>query len=318
MSTALPAPKPAAKGGPRRKAGSVGQNFGLASKHKTAPTTAPAPPSSKTGDSKVNASLSNGTTPTSTAGAAGTAAGPSAPIKFAAPPRLAGGPAAPPSTFASLAALKSRQANDGADQSSSSSNNSNNNNDGGGGKNRTKNGAKSSSGGLLGGVGKFTGLLLRGSRSQQAQVKYEIPDELRAEFEKARKEQQRLVKQAMDEKKARVREEERQERERRRTEEGEGAEYGRSSWELGAAGGQSSGEVAGAMEQSLAGESDPRFASFFTDERVEELVQYAIYLGVDLEQQPDLVHLIRDLYYAPLPEGWTAHKTTNECSFGGG
>lgn len=84
----------------------------------------------------------------------------------------------------------------------------------------------------------------------------------------------------------------------------------------------SSLQQSGLGSSSAAGDddpaSDPRFASFFTDERVEELVQYAIYLGVDLEQQPELVHIIRDLYYAPLPEGWTAHKTTSDCNYGAG
>lgn len=127
------------------------------------------------------------------------------------------------------------------------------------------------------------------SRTQNA-AKYEISDELRREFAKARAEQQKLVQQALQLKKQRERQESQESLEQVQ---------------------QPQNPMDG-----LADISDPRFASFFTDERVEELVQYAIYLGVDLENQPDLVHLIRDLYYAPLPEGWTAHKTTAESTYG--
>ncbi|CAD7969566.1 unnamed protein product [Amoebophrya sp. A120] len=159
-------------------------------------------------------------------------------------------------------------------------------------------------------VSSFLPSFLRNKNKMPAQMKYEISDELREEFERARREQQRLVQQAIHEKKQRERVSDRE-----AVQQLHRAQAAMGMQKESSAGLQGSPTGSQVSQQEI---SDPRFASFFTDERVEELVQYAIYLGVDLEQQPQLVHVIRDLYYAPLPSGWTAHKTSEECDFGSG
>ena len=138
--------------------------------------------------------------------------------------------------------------------------------------------------------------------------KYEMSGELQAEFEKARKHQKSLVKETIAEKKQREREQAQAAR-----------QAGAVASVFGASGRSADGVQAYTADGTQSHDvNDPRFADFLTDDRLEELIQYAIYLGVDLDTQPELVHTVRDLYYAPLPEGYSAHRTSADCEFGGG
>lgn len=51
------------------------------------------------------------------------------------------------------------------------------------------------------------------------------------------------------------------------------------------------------------------------EEAAGDLLLYAASLGVDLNAAPELSWIVREALHAPLPPGWTAHSTLEQCVY---